>query len=312
MCPRRFKSALCAALLCLPLLVQGPVAAGGAENPFGARGLRFGYSAALFSDLSLADAQTALTLWTRELARMAGYELPTKLIVYEDLQAFVSAIQAGQVDFIALNSLDYLKIRDQVPMELALLGEKGGKPGEEQVLLVHRDSDIREIRQLRGKRLTLLRGGSGSIASVWLDTILAKHGLPPGGTFFGTTREVVKAQQVILPVFFRQADACLVSRNAFLTAAELNPQIGKDLVVLESSPIFPIAVTCFRTSLSRAMKEEFLRMSFRMIDSPSGRQILTLFKVDSILRSPTAALDGLTALVREYEGNKIALKRKPE
>jgi len=308
---RRRRSVMYAALLCLALPGRGPVAAG-VENPFGAQGLRFGYSTALFADVSIADARTALALWSRELGRQSESPVDAQLIIYDDLPVFVSAIQAGEVDFIALNSLDYLKIRDRVPMEILLFGERGGKAGEEQILLVHRDSGIREVRQLRGKRLTHLRGGSGSIATLWLDTLLAKQRLPPTDRFFGSSKEEVKPQQVILPVFFRQADACLVGRNSFLTVAEMNPQIGKELVILEMSPVYPIAVFCNRATLTRFQKEEFLRLSFRMIDSPAGRQILTLFKVDKIMRVPPTALDELAALVRESEGNRIARKGKPE
>ncbi|TFH29530.1 MAG: hypothetical protein E4G97_07095, partial [Deltaproteobacteria bacterium] len=156
------------------------------------------------------------------------------------------------------------------------------------------------------------RGGSGSIATLWLDTLLAKQRLPSIDRFFESLKEEVKPQQVILPVFFQQADACLVGRTSFLTAVEMNPQIGKDLVVLETSPVFPIAVLCSRATMTKFQKEEFLRLSFRMTKSPTCRQILTLFKVDKIMRVPPTALDGLAALVRESEGNRIARKGKPE
>ena len=69
------------ALLCLLLLVRG-AAAGDARNPFGPKGLRFGYSAKLVPEMSRADAQAALELWGREFVRLSGYDVPCKLIVY--------------------------------------------------------------------------------------------------------------------------------------------------------------------------------------------------------------------------------------
>ncbi|MBE0604051.1 MAG: hypothetical protein IH611_10575, partial [Deltaproteobacteria bacterium] len=113
------KTAHCAfgvALLCLLLLGHG-AAAGGAGNPFGPKGLRFGYSADLVPELSRADAQAALELWGREFVRLSGYDVPYKLTVYDDLETFISAIRSDQVDFIALGSLEYLKIRGRVEME---------------------------------------------------------------------------------------------------------------------------------------------------------------------------------------------------
>ena len=140
-------------------------------------------------------------------------------------------------------------------MEPALIGEKNGKPGDEQVLLVRRDSGIRGLDQLRGGKLTLLQGAGGEIASLWLDNLLAKRGLPAAGRMFGSVKVVPKAQQVILPVFFRQADGCIVGSNAFQTAVELNPQLGKELVAMRTSPVYPIAVTCLRTTLTNEQKD---------------------------------------------------------
>jgi len=302
--------ALSAALLCLLLLVRG-AAAGGPGNPFGAKGLRFGYSVALLPELSRADAQAALELWGREFVRLSGYDVNYKLTVYDDVATFVSAIRNDQVDFIAMGSLEYLKIRGQVEMEPALIGEKNGKPGDEQVLLVRRDSGILGLDQLRGRKLTLLQGAGGEIASLWLDNLLAKRGLPAAGRMFGAVKVVPKAQQVILPVFFRQADACIVGSNAFQTTVELNPQLGKELAAIETSPVYPIAVTCLRTTLTNEQKDEFIRMAFRLKDTASGKQILTLFKVDNMSRGTDRVLDPLSSLVKESGAGKTASRRGP-
>jgi ABC-type phosphate/phosphonate transport system substrate-binding protein len=308
---KKRRPAVIGIVFCLFLLVRGAPAEC-VENPFGQRGLMFGYSSNLFSELTREDAETALALWSRELARVAGYTVTTKLVVFDDLNQFVAAIRNGQVDFIALTSLDYLKIQGQVPMEPALFGERGGKPGEEQLLLVREDSGVRRLEQLRGRKLTMLRGGSGDIAQLWLDSLLAKREQPPGERFFGGTRKSLKAQQVILPVFFRQADACVVGMNAFRTAVELNPQIGKELKVLATSPVYPIAVTCFRTTLSREQKDEFVRMSFSMVDTVSGKQILTLFRVDKVVRSSDTVMDPLVSLLKERGHPKTASKGPSE
>jgi phosphonate transport system substrate-binding protein len=293
------------------LLSALPWSGWGAGNPFGPKGLRFGYSATLVPELSRADAQAALELWGREFVRLSGYDVPYKLTVYDDLDTFASAIRGDQVDFIALGSLEYLKIREHVEMEPALIGEKNGKPGDEQVLLVRRDSGIRGLDQLRGRKLTLLQGAGGEIASLWLDNLLAKRGLPAAGRMFGTVKVVPKAQQVILPVFFRQADACIVGSDAFQTAAELNPQVGKKLVAIETSPVYPVAVTCLRTTLTNEQKDEFIRMAFRLKDTPSGKQILTLFKVDNMSRGSDRVLDPLSSLVKESGAGKTASRGGP-
>lgn len=288
------------------LLLPGAFAAGG-EPVFGPRGLRIGYSSRLLFDVSLPDARTAMALWTRELNRLAGLSTPPRTTIFEDLPTLVAAIQGGEVDFIALNCMDYLKIRGAIPIEPALVGLKRGSPWDAMVLLVHRGSGIERLDQLKGKRLNVLAGG-GEIASVWLDTVLARHGMPEAGRFFGSMKEVGKAQQAILPVFFRQADAGVVNRNAFRTITELNPQIGRDLTVLSASAELVTGITCFRPGISEAEKREFIRISLKLIESPAGRQILTLFKVDDIANVPAGCLDNLEALLAESEKVKLLAK----
>ncbi len=306
--PRAFLRIL---LMCLLLLSHGGIA-DGAGNPFGARGIRFAYSSSLIPELSRADALTALELFTREFTRFAGYDVATRLTLYDDLAEYVAAIRDGEVDFIAMRPLEYLKIRGLVSIELALLGEKEGKPGEEQVLLVRRDSGIRSLEQLRGKKLAILQGGGGEIASLWLDSLLADRRLPPAGRLFGAMKTAPKAQQAILPVFFGQADACIVGNNAFRMAAELNPQVGRDLVALATSPVYPVAITCFRTGLTKEQKDEFVRMAFRLKDSPSGKQIYTLYKVDNIVPGSDRVLDPLASLVKASGPGKPVSRRAPK
>lgn len=305
-CPRK-RFALLATVLCISLLVRGTGAAEG-EGAFASRGILFGYSSRLISQVTRSDAQAALTLWTRELTRLADYPVVARSIVYEDLTALVAAVHNKEIDIIALTPLDYLKIRDRVPMEPALIGVRNGRTGDEQVLVVRREDGIRNVNQLKGKRLTLLAGGAGEIPSLWLDTILAKQGFPDTAKFFGGIKEVSKASQAILPVFFHQADACIITRNAFSTAAELNPQIEQDLVILASSPEFPPGITFMRATLSKAQKDEFIRLSQKMVLSPTGKQILTLFKVDNIMVPRPDCLKNFEALVKEHENYRTLAK----
>jgi phosphonate transport system substrate-binding protein len=251
--------------------------------------------------VSKSDAQAAVSIWTEELHRQTGYKGPVHTAIYDDLSSIITDVFEKRLDFIALSAIDYLKIRNQGLIEPGMIGYRGGKLYDEQVLLVHRGSGIERLSQLKGKKMTRLTGGSGEIATLWLDTILAKQGLHATERFFDGIREVERPSQAILPVFFRQADGCVVGRNAFLVIAELNPQILRDLTVLAMSPGLPIAISCLRSTLSEAAKKEFIELSLKMVSSPAGKQILTLFKMDKIGRVPPGFLDTLAALVKEHE-----------
>ena len=74
-----------------------------------------------------------------------------------------------------------------------------------------------------------------SLALAWLDIALFNDGCRPVAEFCRVEQNK-KLTKVVLPVFFRQNDACVVTRRGFKTMSELNPQVGQQLRVLASSP----------------------------------------------------------------------------
>ncbi len=96
--------------------------------------------------------------------------------------------------------------------------------------------------------------GNG-VPQMWLDTFLVKQGLTRSKYFFTNIKEVDKVSQAVLPVFFKQADACLVSRSGFETMVELNPQIGEQLAIQATSPGFILGGVFFRRDFRADIKK---------------------------------------------------------
>ena len=97
-----------------------------------------------------------------------------------------------------------------------------------------------------------------SLAPVWSETILAREGLGSASGFYGQITTASKISQAVLPVFFRQLDACVVTRSGFETMVELNPQVGRQLKVLASSPPVVPVVFCFRASYDSPIRAKVL------------------------------------------------------
>jgi phosphonate transport system substrate-binding protein len=299
--------------LLFTLLAAAAVADGAATGP--GKGVpdqvRMGYSTGLLFDVSLTDAEAALTLWARAFAPTAGFSAASTATIYDDLGKMADQVRAGALDFVALSSLAYLQIQGDTPLEPALVSLKGGKQGDRQLLLVHREGGLRTLAQLRGKNLALLRSGD-DLALLWLDTLLARQGLPRAVEFMSVARQGTRASGVLLPVFFRQTGACVVNANAYATAVELNPQLGRDLTVLARSVEFPLGVMCVRPALGPERKQRILAAAFQFLATPTGRQVLTLFKTDAVARYQPGTLDGLESLLREHDALAPVAKAKGE
>jgi ABC-type phosphate/phosphonate transport system substrate-binding protein len=157
------------------------------------------------------------------------------------------------------------------------------------------------VEQLKGKRFVVESHGRGQVAQMWMDTLLMRAGLPGSQDFFGNVKKEMKESRAIYPVFFQQADACVVRALAFETMAELNPQIGEQLTVLSRSPGFALTLVCFARDFDAEEKKKFIEVGLTLHQYPAGKQLLTFFQQEKIVAFKPAYLENLIALQKEYE-----------
>jgi hypothetical protein len=171
---------------------------------------------------------------------------------------------------------------------------------EEFVLLAREDGAIRKVEDLKGRSLIVSSGIRASLARIWLEVLCWERGLGPADQALATVTPASKATQVVLPVFFGKADACIVTRNGWDVMGELNPQVKKQLrVVAVSQPVVP-AMTCFRRGFSETLKERIVETAEGSFTKPAFKQLMSLFKTDSLGRQPISVLESTRELVATY------------
>jgi ABC-type phosphate/phosphonate transport system substrate-binding protein len=264
--------------------------------------LNVGFPKYILFDVDIKDAQVAMELWANELSKMNKLPLKTRSIIINDLPSLVKALKNKQIDVIGLPSLDYLKIKDEVELIPALGTVLGGKHGEEYVLISRIDKAPNGLKELKSNKLVFQRDRFvGNVPLMWLDTLLIKQGLPVSEHFFTDIKTVNKVSQAVLPVFFKQMDACLVTRRGFDTMVELNPQLGEQLRILNASPIFVMGVVVFRKDFNEEYRKRIIKTAVDFRKLSSGNQMLTLFKVDDFFPFHNSDLDTLLELLDEYK-----------
>lgn len=269
--------------------------------------LRVGYSTKFLNDVSLADAQVAIDLWTKEMAKSSNMKLQPKAFIFDSLQSMVKALKNREIDMITLTATDFIKIKDKVALDPALVASKrGAADGDELALIVRRDQGIKDISQLKGKRL-MVHAYMLDSAHLWLHNLMSSKRLAHGERFFGSVQEVKKASQAVLPVFFKQADAVLVTKNAFETMTELNPQIARELVIINSSEKLMYGMICLNKHLSPSVRSDIMNSALNMHRSIAGKQILTLFQIDTISPFRPALLETTLALLRNNRSDSGGL-----
>jgi ABC-type phosphate/phosphonate transport system substrate-binding protein len=244
--------------------------------------LRIGLSSMVMEpETSTDDALAATRLWAAKIGGSAWKNADS--LVVPDMDKAEDLLTRGSIELVALSTSEYLQYTRKFSAQPSMAYMTNGDTSVEYVLLVRKDTKIESAKDLDGKRVAMNNRGRHSLAPLWLDTYLIKNRLPGKDISILERKIVNKVSQAILPVFFNQMDAAIVIRSAFDTAATLNPQVGKQLKVLASSPPLVPTIVCMRDSLSPSQRQSIIDKALKLHESAEGLQTFTMFKIDRIV-----------------------------
>ncbi|MFC1525455.1 phosphate/phosphite/phosphonate ABC transporter substrate-binding protein [Candidatus Latescibacterota bacterium] len=262
---------------------------------------------ALFTGANTQDAQAAIAVWAEVLSkRMAiGYELD--FIMAPDLPSCLEAIASGEADIIGLSGIDYVHYRQELPADPMVVGVWGEerRATDQYLLLARAEDGPGDIASLAGGSLAIGTVDDGSTARMWLDVLLMREQRPTSEAYL-RARSVDTSSHALLRTLFSQDDACIVTRRAYETMAELNPQVGRDLIVLAESPGYLMQMACFRRRGDPEAREALVRAVKLLHLDPQGQQILDLFRCDRAVLCGPDMLVTTEALVAEHRRLRLA------
>jgi ABC-type phosphate/phosphonate transport system substrate-binding protein len=290
-------------LFALPCLPQQK---GAALSPF-----YIGFTSSLLIDVNRTDAIAATKVWTSTIARKKRIDFDPVPLILDDAKAFIDAFRNNRIDIAGVTAREFLEINEKVPLTPHFLAIRKGAALQDNVILVHTGSGINILDDLAGKDILLLGGLDGNIAKVWLETLVMEKGFPTLDRFFGArTRIVYKASQAVLPVYFKQATACMAPRLSFETMVELNPQLRNQLKIIVTSPAFAPLVICTKTGYDVPIKSVVLEEMQELHKDPEGQQLLMFFKVDHFIPFDPALLEGTRHVLAQHAKAEARLRQK--
>ena len=272
--------------------------------------LLVGYSSRVFVDVDLEDAKAVTNLWTDILTRQSGYKAGANVTIYQDLQTLEKDVKAKKSDLLVVMACEFLEIKSRVTLDPILVSEFENGVYEEMVLLVRKEKNISSFSNLRHKPIAIPKGLFMTTCQLWLETCLMREGILNPKTFFSNMKEVQKPSQAVLQVFFKQVDACIVNRNAFTTMIELNPQVGKELMPVVTSPGIPGGVVSIRVDLDDQDKKSIFDTLTAMHTNPQGKQLLTFFRKKRLVPFKAEYLRTIEDLVKEHHDLQMRLAKK--
>jgi ABC-type phosphate/phosphonate transport system substrate-binding protein len=204
-------------------------------------------------------------------------------------------------DVIATTGLDYLELKEYIQLRPLVILSKTDQPTDTFLLVTRKNNTLETLARLPERTLMVEAGGS-DMAQLWLDTILKTYNLPRHHVFFNILHKGAKPSRTILPVFFRQADACVVSESALKMLSELNPQIKEELAVQERSAGYVNMLLCATHRLEDWAYDIVLEETKRMHTNPAGQQILTMMQMKRFFPFKPKYLHATKLLYRRSNG----------
>ncbi len=92
--------------------------------------------------------------------------------------------------------------------------------------------------------------------------------------------------------------------------AELNPQLERELMILEESPPILNCIIAFREGISSSRKELFRKILGTLDQNTEGQQLLTLFKMTKLVPYQHHYLVPIEKLYRENHDLKRRMARR--
>ena len=147
-----------------------------------------------------------------------------------------------------------------------------------------------------------------NLPSLWLTTLILKNGGNYEDEYASSIYKVRKGVNAISDVFFRKAEAAVVPERDLDISKELNPQIGTQLGILDSSKQMLYAMVCYTSKLTSIMA----RYNDRNVQSISdllcninktneGRHFLSVFRINSFIPFKSEYLKDTEAMFNDFK-----------
>ncbi len=262
--------------------------------------LRFGYSLGPFDDMNIKDARIALDMLTQEMAKQVTAEYVPVTKIYKSSAKLISDIAKKKIDMVVISAIDYVQNEQKLAIDPSIVGVTHNEIGEKLDLLVRRDSNIHSLKQLRGRSIAIVQSNqTNRLVYLWAKSIFNSEGIYNPRELNKTLKPLEKPSAAILKVFFGKMVACIVTDAAFRLSAELNPQLGQELIILKQSPLFQTNFFAFQRSMNKNIRQTIFTKALHFDENTKGKQILTLFKVNKLVPFYPKYLDSIRELLNK-------------
>jgi ABC-type phosphate/phosphonate transport system substrate-binding protein len=269
---------------------------------------RIGYTYNTIVEVNIKDAQALAGSLTDYIAGKNGGKTETRICT--SLNRAESDLKSSELDLIVLVANEFLKLKNRALLDPLFVAATDNDIYEQLVLIARNDSGFRTIKDLKGMVFVKGRGQFDEMKNIWLETLVLKAGGPDINKYFNLPKEVMQPSRAVLAVYFKQADICIVTRNNFAAAAELNPQLRKELAVIWESRPFAAGIVAISKDYGHRNLEIIKGILETLHQDIQGQQLLTIFHKNKLVPYRPGNLTSTKIVLNEYKELNAGISKR--
>jgi ABC-type phosphate/phosphonate transport system substrate-binding protein len=233
-----------------------------------------------------------------EIGRKTGYTFLLDIYQTADEQ-MVGKLISGDYNVGITGALEYVQISPRVKVKPLSREFRFGKPSFKILLLVRKDSNLKKIGDLKGKKLSLSE--DDPINKVYLRVLLARNGIKKMDGFFSAVEVRTKPKAAVLDLFMQEADVCLATDILFNSMAQLNPQLKRSLRAIHYSEAISTGAIFARADTPAKVVKDFKRVLLTLHETEKGKQLLRIFRTPKVVAVSDSDFESARKIWNEYQ-----------
>jgi ABC-type phosphate/phosphonate transport system substrate-binding protein len=271
--------------------------------------VNIGFASSLFPEIEFRDAKAAIESWSEELIKDGYLDYILSASILKSNDDIKNAFQQNKISIVALHALDYLYIKNDAKILPLLIPSSKNDVTENYIVLVNKKSNIKNISQLKNKKIAIQMGNPNVVPYIWLENLIMMNESYLINNYC-TLLDLKKDSRAIFSVFFNQNDACVVNSKVYYTMCKLNRQLLDNLVIINTSPNFVRDIFCISGNLEKKYIGNLLDATISIQNYDSGKKILNLFQFERFIIYEEKYIKSLEQLLSDNQKYQKKLKLK--
>lgn len=233
-------------------------------------------------------------------------EHPVQLVDRENYDEMNKLLESGGVDAAFVCAGPYVEGKSRFGMELLAMPLVKGKPVYHSYLIVHRDSSIKSLKDLRGKSFAFTdpKSNSGKLVPTYM---LAKMRETPE-RYFSRIDYTYGHDKSIRAVGEKLVDGAAVDSLIWEYAALKSPELTDKTRIIERSDPYGIPPVVVRPGLDPALKKRLKDILLTAANDKEGKEILGGMMVDGFIEGDDKNYDTIRAMNRWVAAQQKKIK----